>query len=144
MCGICGIVAAENSLSDREQNIVNEMKSRIRHRGPDDNGMHVSRYSVLGHQRLSIIDLEHGHQPMVSRDGRHVLVFNGEIYNYIELRQSLINNGAHFDTTSDTEVLLQMLIQQGADALSQLNGMFAFLFLDNRQVNGSSGEISLE
>jgi len=130
MCGICGIVAEKNALSEREQNIVSEMKSRIRHRGPDDDGMHISSYSVLGHQRLSIIDIEHGHQPMVSRDGRHVLVFNGEIYNYIELRQNLVNNGTHFDTSSDTEVLLQMLVQKGTDALEQLNGMFAFLFLD--------------
>lgn len=132
MCGICGIVAAEKSLSEREQNIVSEMKSRIRHRGPDDDGMHISTHAVLGHQRLSIIDLEHGQQPMVSRDGRFVLVFNGEIYNYIELRQNLINKAVNFDTTSDTEVLLQMLIQHGAEALSMLNGMFAFLFLDTR------------
>jgi len=132
MCGICGIVAEKNTLFEREQNIVSEMKSRIRHRGPDEDGMHVSTFSVLGHQRLSIIDLEHGHQPMVSRDGRHVLVFNGEIYNYLELRQDLEKNGTQFDSSSDTEVLLQMLIKKGADALSQLNGMFAFLFLDTR------------
>ena len=143
MCGICGIVAEKNTLSEREQNIVSEMKARIRHRGPDDDGLHVSAFSVLGHQRLSVIDLEHGQQPMTSRDGRYVLVFNGEIYNYLELRQDLEKNGTQFDTASDTEVLLQMLIQQGADALSELNGMFAFLFLDTQTGGWILGRDSL-
>lgn len=132
MCGICGIVGPKGTLTEREQNIVHEMKLRIRHRGPDDNGLHISDFSVLGHQRLSIIDLEHGHQPMISHDGRYVLVFNGEIYNYLELRQKLIQHDTHFITFSDTEVLLQMLIQEGVAALCMLNGMFAFLFLDTK------------
>ena len=129
MCGICGIVAESNALSEREQNIVSEMKLRIRHRGPDDDGMHISSYSVLGHQRLSIIDIEHGHQPMVSRDGRHVLVFNGEIYNYLELRQNLLNSGTQFDTSSDTEVLLALYEFYGTDMFQYLNVFFHLPFM---------------
>lgn len=130
MCGICGILGQVGSIGKREQGIVEAMKARIRHRGPDGEGSHVSKYAALGHQRLAIIDIEHGRQPMVSQDGRYVLVFNGEIYNYLELRQKLIKSGEHFNTLSDTEVLLQFLIHYGQDALNQLNGMFAFVLLD--------------
>ena len=127
MCGICGVISAPN---DAHRKIVQSMSERLRHRGPDAHAIHESKYGVLGHQRLAVIDLEHGGQPMVSPDGRYVLVYNGEIYNYIELRQKLIQGGQQFRTFSDTEVLLWMLIQEGAEALPQLNGMFAFFFLD--------------
>lgn len=85
---------------------------------------------MFGHRRLSIIDIEHGHQPMYSEDRRYVLVYNGELYNFIELRAKLLSQGVSFSTSSDTEVLLQMLISQGTQALARLNGMFAFAFLD--------------
>lgn len=130
MCGICGILSHPEQLGGREKNIVEEMKKRLQHRGPDGDGLHVSSHAVLGHQRLAIIDLDHGAQPMISADQRYVVVFNGEIYNYLELRQKLIQLGRHFQTFSDTEVLLQMLIHYRQDALIKLNGMFSFVFLD--------------
>ena len=130
MCGICGIIGKPGSLNKKDENVVEAMKLRLQHRGPDDDGLHASKYAILGHTRLSIIDLEHGIQPMASQDGRYVLVFNGEIYNYLELRQQLIQRGVSFETFSDTEVLLQQLILDRTDALAKLNGMFAFVFLD--------------
>lgn len=130
MCGICGILAEKNSLGQQARRIVENMKSHLRHRGPDDHGTHVSKYAVLGHQRLAIIDLGNGHQPMATPDGRYILVFNGEIYNYLELRQQLIQRGYTFTTFSDTEVLLHLLVDRKEKALDKLNGMFAFVFVD--------------
>lgn len=107
--------------------------SRIAHRGPDGEGIHhVPGKALFGHKRLAIIDLEHGLQPMCSRDGRYTLVFNGEIYNYIELARYLRQQGVVLESSSDTEVLLQMLILRGPEALLELNGMFAFVFHDNK------------
>ena len=108
---------------------------RLAHRGPDDQGMHVERGAVLGHRRLAIIDVEHGRQPMQSEDRRYTLLLNGEIYNYLELREELAREGARFRTASDTEVLLEILARHGEAALSRLNGMFAFALFD-----GDSGE----
>ena len=130
MCGICGILSTPENLGERERNVVDEMKARILHRGPDGEGTHVSDFAVLGHRRLAIIDLEHGQQPMATPDGRFVLVFNGEIYNYLELRRELMAEGVEFLTESDTEVLLQLLVREREKALAKLNGMFAFVFLD--------------
>ena len=110
------------------------MLTEIAHRGPDGDGcLHIDEQAVLGHRRLAIIDIEHGQQPMCSVDGRYSLIFNGEIYNYVELRQSLIQQGHRFDTFSDTEVLLRLLIKHGAEAVDSLNGMFAFLFHDRAE-----------
>ncbi len=131
MCGICGILCAERGpVSGTEKEIVSDMLHRMNHRGPDGSGLFQCSYGVLGHRRLAIIDIEQGKQPIASQDGRYVLVFNGEIYNYAELRQSLIQRGYRFRTFCDTEVLLAMLMEKWAKALKYLNGMFAFLFLD--------------
>jgi asparagine synthase (glutamine-hydrolysing) len=111
------------------------MMDRLAHRGPDDDGMHVDHGCAFGHRRLSIIDVEHGRQPMQSKDRRFTLMLNGEIYNYLELREELVREGARFRTSSDTEVLLQVLIRDGESALARLNGMFAFALHD-----GVSGE----
>lgn len=130
MCGLVSIHTSGRSLDQRTE-VLDAMLSRIAHRGPDGEGKrHIPGQALLGHRRLAIIDLEHGGQPMCSPDGRYTLVFNGEIYNYQELRQSLIQQGHHFDTFSDTEVLLQLLIENGARAIGRLNGMFAFVFHD--------------
>jgi len=111
--------------------VLDAMLARIAHRGPDGEGkIHIPGQALFGHRRLSIIDIEHGAQPMCSSDKRYTLIFNGEIYNYLELRQSLIQQGQHFVTFSDTEVLLKLLIQEGARAINRLNGMFAFVFHD--------------
>ena len=105
---------------------------RLKHRGPDDEGLQSGNNYIFGHTRLAIIDIEGGKQPMSSLDGRYTLIFNGEIYNYLELRQWLAQQGANLKTYSDTEVLLLLLIKEGAKALDKLNGMFAFAFVDNQ------------
>lgn len=134
MCGIAAIITSNRSLSDREPALAS-MLTMLAHRGPDGEGKsHIEGQALFGHRRLAIIDVEHGAQPMHSSDNRFTLVFNGEIYNYIELRQSLIQKGHKFKTFSDTEVLLTLLIEYGADAIERLNGMFAFIFHD-RQSN---------
>jgi len=130
MCGLVAILTAGRSLVDRE-GVLRSMLSRIAHRGPDGEGnVHILEQALLGHCRLAIIDLVHGAQPMQSVDRRYTLVFNGEIYNYLELRQTLIQQGHSFDTFSDTEVLLKLLIQEGTEAVRRLNGMFSFVFHD--------------
>ncbi len=130
MCGIAGLFGASPG-ADR-QALVTRMAARIRHRGPDGEGVFVDARAALGHVRLSIIDAEGGAQPMHSRDQRYVLTFNGEIYNYLELRTELEADGVAFETHSDTEVLLAMLVRHGSDALPRLNGMFSFAFYDRR------------
>jgi len=108
------------------------MLARMIHRGPDGEGRcHITKQALLGHRRLAIIDLDHGAQPMCSENGRYTLVFNGEIYNYIELRQTMIQEGHRFDSFSDTEVLLKLLIKEGVEAISRLTGMFSFVLHDS-------------
>lgn len=108
------------------------MVRSIRHRGPDAQVVKQFNGAVLGHARLSIIDLsEAGNQPFVSEDGRYALVFNGEIYNFKILRSKLETQGVRFRTQTDTEVLLALLSREGMDAIEQLNGMFAIAFWDN-------------
>jgi asparagine synthase (glutamine-hydrolysing) len=107
------------------------MLAAIAHRGPDGCGLHrVDGQVVQGHLRLAIIDPEHGQQPMLSVDGRYSIVFNGAIYNYLELRAELERKGVSFRTRSDTEVLLALLASDGAASIARLNGMFAFVFHD--------------
>jgi asparagine synthase (glutamine-hydrolysing) len=130
MCGIAGILSGDVGDIERRESITRQMLSKIVHRGPDGEGVFSRGRYTLGHRRLAIIDLEGGAQPMQSACGRYVLSFNGEIYNYRELRRRLINRGVAFRTQSDTEVLLQMLIHEGEEALHALNGMFAFVFAD--------------
>ena len=108
------------------------MMELLAHRGPDGEGIVETPHAVLGHRRLAVIDLERGSQPMTAGDGRYTLSFNGEIYNYIELRDALLADGISFKTASDTEVLLQLLVRHGAEALPRLNGMYAFAFADRQ------------
>ncbi len=126
MCGITGFVS--RSAPDREA--LKAMADRIRHRGPDDEGYYVDDTCAIAHRRLSIIDLAHGHQPMVSPDGNFILAYNGEVYNFQELRQELIARGCVFSTNSDTEVILQGYAQEGPEFTRKLRGMFAFAVWD--------------
>src|SRR5258707_14999399 len=125
MCGICG-----NLVFDREATVspalIKSMADTIVHRGPDDDGYFVSGPIGLGFRRLSIIDLGGGHQPLSNEDGSVTVVFNGEIYNYQELRASLIENGHIFKTNTDTEVLVHLYEDHGEKMLQFLRGMFAF------------------
>lgn len=128
MCGINGIVKFNSKVISEEE--ISLMMARQKHRGPDDEGFFIEENVGLGFVRLSILDLSSaGHQPMLSEDGRYVLVFNGEIYNYIELRETLSKDFI-FVTKTDTEVLLNAFRLWGKECLSRLNGMFAFAIYD--------------
>ena len=138
MCGITGFLDCSRQLNDVElQSTVTRMSDTIRHRGPDDSGAWVDAQAgiALGFRRLAIVDLTPtGHQPMSSADGRFIIVFNGEIYNFAGLRQELIGLGHSFRGTSDTEVMLAAVCQWGVeDAVKRFNGMFAFALWDRRE-----------
>ncbi len=128
MCGFAGFYGTGDY--NREE-ILDKMGEMIAHRGPDSKGSFVDDYVGLGFRRLSIIDLAGGTQPIHSADGKHVIIFNGEIYNYKEIRQDLIeNHGCVFQTNSDTEVILQTYKTYGEKTASMLRGMFAFVIYD--------------
>jgi asparagine synthase (glutamine-hydrolysing) len=136
MCGINGIVRLERDAPPLDVEEASRTREAMASRGPDGAGLWISpaRDAVLGHRRLAIIDLsEAAAQPMVSSDGRYVITFNGEIYNYRELRSELQREGAVFRTSSDTEVLLALYARLGARMLSRLRGMFAFAVWDERE-----------
>lgn len=125
MCGIAGILDWARQPESLE--FINEMTRAIRHRGPDGEGVFIAPPVALGHRRLAIIDLSaEANQPFHSPCGRHTIAYNGEIYNYRELRKELETLGISFRTSSDTEVLLAALITWGKEAILRLNGMFAF------------------
>ncbi|HLP10979.1 MAG TPA: asparagine synthase (glutamine-hydrolyzing) [Flavobacteriales bacterium] len=130
MCGINGVYFGDSSKEINRAMFEHSLKS-MAYRGPDHCGMMFEKGIALGHNRLSIIDVSaNANQPFFSADRRFALVFNGEIFNYRELKNQLALNGEQFLTNSDTEVLLKMLIQQGVKALHKLNGFFAFAFYD--------------
>ena len=130
MCGICGIITPDFSENERK-NIVQKMSDVMVHRGPDDSGIVSLKYITLGHQRLSIIDLsKRARQPMVSKDGRYYIVYNGEIYNYRELRKYLLNRGHTFKSLSDTEVIIHLYEEHGPECVHKLRGMFSFAIYD--------------
>ena len=132
MCGIAGLIAWKSGVADPE--LVAAMGEIIAHRGPDDDGVWCDGPVGLAFRRLAILDLSPaGHQPMESDDGQQVLVFNGEIYNYRELRQELEGLGHRFRSTSDTEVLLRSYLQWGRDCVTRFNGMWAFLLHDRKR-----------
>jgi asparagine synthase (glutamine-hydrolysing) len=132
MCGICGMVNINGQLPPAE--LLQSMTRTMRHRGPDDEGYHCQPGVGLGFQRLSIIDLAGGHQPMADEGGKLQLIFNGEIYNYRLLRASLEATGRHrFRTQSDTEVLLHLYREYGEDCVQHLRGMFAFAIWDEEK-----------
>ena len=130
MCGIVGCLALALE-ADPDQDWVHTATERITHRGPDDEGFYSDADVALGFRRLAIIDLSPGgHQPMRSADGRYWMVYNGEIYNYVELGQELRQQGVTLRTTSDSEVLLEMYALLGKDVVHRLRGMFAFAIWD--------------
>lgn len=130
MCGICGIIGRHEGKED----IIQRMMNRIYHRGPDDGGSYVKGDAALGFRRLSIIDLETGAQPMYNETNDIVIVFNGEIYNYEELRRELIEKGHVFRTkNSDTECLIHAYEEYKEGMLSHLRGMFAFAIWDEKE-----------
>jgi asparagine synthase (glutamine-hydrolysing) len=130
MCGIAGYLLRNGGA--REE-VVRSMCAQIRHRGPDDEGVHIDGGCGIGMRRLSIIDLSTGHQPLSNEDGSVWVVFNGEIYNYQELRGDLMQRGHRFATNSDTETLVHLYEEKGAEGLALLRGMFAFCIWDARR-----------
>ncbi|MDA0578447.1 MAG: asparagine synthase (glutamine-hydrolyzing) [Verrucomicrobia bacterium] len=126
MCGICGFTWKDDGL-------IRRMADTIAHRGPDQHAYYVDDRVSLGHRRLSIIDLsEHGRQPMGNEDGTIQIVFNGEIYNFLELREDLLRKGHTFASHCDTEVIIHGYEEYGIDVLARLRGMFAFALWDKR------------
>ncbi len=128
MCGICGFFGK----TENNKEILKKMMDKIAHRGPDDEGMYVDAQAAIGHRRLSIIDLDHGAQPMYNETGDIAIVFNGEIYNHLEIRKDLIGKGHQFANDSDTECLIHGYEEYGVDLLSKLRGMFAFVIWDSK------------
>lgn len=132
MCGIAGYFGTPNAgIPDRI--LLEQMNGELRHRGPDAGGIHCGDGVGLAHRRLSIIDLEAGAQPMANDNGSVRISFNGEIFNYIELRDELIARGHAFRTSSDTEVIIRLYEEMGPDCVDRLNGDFAFAIVDTRR-----------
>lgn len=129
MCGIAGVLGKP----EETKKLIDQMVDVITHRGPDDRGTFVEKSFAFGMRRLSIIDLSHGHQPMWNEDKTVGVVFNGEIYNYRELRPKLLSVGHQFTTESDTEGLVHLYEQYGSDMLKKLRGMFGFCIFDQKK-----------
>lgn len=127
MCGICGFVGCN------DMDLLKRMTEILAHRGPDDFGYYFKDNVGLGHRRLSIIDLNTGRQPLFNENKSICIVYNGEIYNYLDLRVELQEKGHHFTTTSDTEVIVHLYEELGVDCIKKLNGMFAFAIWDEKK-----------
>ena len=132
MCGIAGYCGAV-SVSQDGTSLLRQMIRAIAHRGPDENGTYVADGAGLGHMRLSIVGLTDGQQPMESASGNLVISYNGEVFNYVELRDDLIAQGHRFRTGSDTEVILHLYEEMGPDCVKKLNGDFAFALWDKKR-----------
>ncbi|MCG5502171.1 asparagine synthase (glutamine-hydrolyzing), partial [Ectothiorhodospira lacustris] len=130
MCGIAGFISRSRNISKSK---TNQILDRLNHRGPDDRGTWSSDNITLGHTRLAIIDLESGHQPIATPDNRAAVVANGEIYNYIEIKENLSREGIQFTTNSDSETILQTYLRHGTNGINQLHGMFSFAIYDHKE-----------
>ena len=140
MCGITGIFAKSSKLSDSELTQVVQSLKTLKARGPDNTSHYQDENVILGHTRLTIIDLsKQANQPLVSDCSRYVLTYNGEIFNYKNLRSELESEGALFKTTSDTEVLLNLLIKKGHQSLNTVRGFFAFALFDKKELSLTLG-----
>jgi asparagine synthase (glutamine-hydrolysing) len=132
MCGIAGFLHNDHERA-ADHSVIKKMTDSILYRGPDGEGFYIHKNLALGHRRLSIIDLSTGDQPMFSDDRSISIVFNGEIYNYIELREELLKLGHCFKTTSDTEVIIRSYLEWGIDCQNKFNGMWAFALWDSNK-----------
>lgn len=132
MCGITGTVYLDKNRKI-EPSVLKRMTDSIEHRGPDDEGFYTDNNVGLGFRRLSIIDLNTGHQPLDNENSTVNIIFNGEIYNYLEHRENLIKKGYKFKTATDTEVILHLYEEYGVDCLQYLRGMFGFAIWDKNK-----------
>ncbi|MBL0357657.1 MAG: asparagine synthase (glutamine-hydrolyzing) [Chitinophagaceae bacterium] len=133
MCGIAGYISLNNQFTQQQ---LKDAAAVMQYRGPDADGFYFSENNQVGfaHKRLSILDLSTAaNQPMLSADGRHYIVFNGEVYNFNELKELLADKGASLKTSSDTEVILELFVQKGPSCFTAMNGMFAFAIYDNKE-----------
>lgn len=126
MCGINGFIEWNSCNEDRNRHIIQLMNDKLKHRGPDDEGVYANAIMAIGMRRLSVIDLSSGHQPIWNEDKTLAIIFNGEIYNFRMLRKSLLELGHQFQTESDTEVILHAFEEYGTECPKYLEGMFAF------------------
>jgi len=133
MCGICGFIKFDNHVNEEDRKVVDRMNKKLFHRGPDEQDLLLFDNVALGFSRLSIIGLDNGMQPLSNEDGSLILICNGEIFNYIELREELIKKGHIFKTETDVEVILHLYEEEGMDFLNKLNGQFAFAIYDKRK-----------
>src|SRR5215831_4448462 len=133
MCGINGIAFPSKSRRAIDRGVLERMRDVITHRGPDDDGLYIDEMVGLGHRRLSIVDVAAGHQPMTNEDGSLQIVFNGEIYNHADYREQLEARGHVYRTHCDTETILHLYEEHGADCVEHLRGMFAFAIWDKRR-----------
>ncbi|MDP2939824.1 MAG: asparagine synthase (glutamine-hydrolyzing) [Candidatus Omnitrophota bacterium] len=132
MCGICGIYNFNKKAQVNPEHL-RQMCEVMRHRGPDDQGFYVNQNLGLGHLRLSIIDIVGGHQPMFNENNSILIVHNGEIYNFLELREELLSHGHIFKTNSDTEVIIHAYEEYGKECVNKFNGMWAFVIWDKNE-----------
>ncbi len=133
MCGFSGFVGDFGGNEETRKDILKKMMDKIAHRGPDQEGMYVNEKVALGFRRLSIIDLDHGMQPMFNEDNTIAIIFNGEIYNHLEIRKDLIEKGHTFSNNADTECIIHGYEEYGIDILYKLRGMFAFVIYDSKK-----------
>src|SRR5687768_10121540 len=133
MCGIFGLVGLGRDLASRDLDAVAQGTEGLKHRGPDGGEIITADRVCLGHRRLSIVDIEGGLQPMWSADGRGIISYNGEVYNFEALEKEMIGSGRKFLTRSDTEAVLNAYLEWGADAVRRLRGMFAFAAYDKER-----------
>src|SRR5437879_7492864 len=131
MCGIAGILNLNGQRVESGDLV--RMAGLLRHRGPDELGIYTDKSTGLAHTRLSIIDLASGQQPMHNEDKSLSIVFNGEIFNYLELKNDLIKRGVRFRTQSDTEVLLRLYERKGEECVHDLNGQWGFAIRDSKR-----------
>ncbi len=133
MCGINGIAFSSRSGRRIDERLLGKMRDVAAHRGPDDFGEFIDEIIGFGHRRLSIVDVAHGHQPMFNEDKSCVIIYNGEVYNHADYRAELIEKGYKFQTRCDTETILHLYEEYGANCVKKLRGMFAFAVWDRRE-----------
>ncbi|MBR5525182.1 MAG: asparagine synthetase B, partial [Brochothrix sp.] len=134
MCGFIGCINNKPvAISADDKAVFEKMNKFIEHRGPDDEGYFYEDHISMGFRRLSIVDVENGHQPLAYDDGRYWIIFNGEVYNHVALREELIAKGHTFKTESDTEVIIAMYSEYKEESVKRLRGMFGFVIWDREE-----------